>query len=307
MKRSPPISSRSARRPGSGFTLTELLVVMGIVVVLATLTVVGVRGIARSARLASATNSVMAALDNARALAMKTNTIVLVVFRPRLEGNNKQVVEIVTAKWSGEAATVLVTGSLGLQVVDRFVPIPDVRARRLPRGTKVAGPLYRESLDSVWVTQSHLPAIGPEGSGEVAGQLIGVMYAPDGTTITRNSQTDSNRTFVDFNNNRFQDGVANNPIDYNDISPPVISEDDFNETYFDQRFEGEETYVTIVPFLSVYDDAAAREMFGADDWDDFETYLMELTNNDSANPPLGYIAQFADRIHFNRYTGVAMK
>ncbi len=301
-----PTSSRSAWRPGGGFTLTELLVVMGIVVVLATLTVVGVRGIARSARLSSATNTVMAALDNARALAMKTNTIVLVVFRPRLEGNNKQVVEIVTAKWTGEAATAQVTG-LGLQVVDRFVPIPDVRARRLPRGTKVAGPLYRESLDSVWVTQSHLPAIGPSGSGEIAGQLIGVMYAPDGTTITRNSQTDSNRTFVDFNNNRVQDGVANDPIDYNDIFPPVISADDFNETYFDQRFEGEETYVTIVPFLSVYDDAAAREMFGADDWDDFETYLGELTNNDSANPPLGYIAQFADRIHFNRYTGVAMK
>ena len=93
MKRSRPISSISSRstRPGSGFTLTELLVVMGIVIVLATLTVMGVRGIARSARLASATNSVMAALDNARALAMKTNTIVLVVFRPRLEGNNKQV------------------------------------------------------------------------------------------------------------------------------------------------------------------------------------------------------------------------
>ena len=103
MKRSRAISSGSARRPGGGFTLTELLVVMGIVVVLATLTVVGVRGIARSARLASATNSVMAALDNARALAMKTNTIVLVVFRPRFEGPRTMVVEAIVAKWTGES------------------------------------------------------------------------------------------------------------------------------------------------------------------------------------------------------------
>ncbi len=80
-----------------------------------------------------------------------------------------------------------------------------------------------------------------------------------------------------------------------------------NAAYFDQRSEDEETYIAVVPFLAVYDDDAAREMFGADDWDVFDTYLEELTNNDSANPPLGYIALFADRIHFNRYTGVAMK
>ena len=153
------------------------------------------------------------------------------------------------------------------------------------------------------------------GSGEIAGQLIGVMYAPDGTTITRNSQTDSNRTFVDFNNNGCQDfgddvddTCDEDDIDYDGPIPPdPISETDYTQAFFDQRFEGEETYVTVVPFLSVYDDDAAREMFGADDWDVFDTYLEELTNNDSANPPLGYIALFADRIHFNRYTGVAMK
>jgi len=254
---------------------------------------------------------VMAALDNARALAMKTNTIVLVVFRPRLEGNNRQVVEIVTARWTGEAATADVTG-LGLQVVDRFVPIPDVPARRLPRGAKVAGPFYGDDLDSVWVTQSHLPAMI---SGEIAGQLIAVMYAPDGTTITRNSQTDSNRTFVDFNNNGCQDfdddvdnGCDADDIDYDGRIPPdEISETDYTEAFFDQRFEGEETYIAVVPFLAVYDDAAAREMFDPVNWVDPTIYRAELTNNDDTNPPLGYIAQFADRIHFNRYTGVAMK
>ena len=79
---------------------------------------------------------------------------------------------------------------------------------------------------------------------------------------------------------------------------PQIGEIDFTQTFFDQRFEGEETYVAVVPFLSVYDDDAAREMFGDEDWSES---LEELTGN------VGYIAQFADRIHFNRYTGVAMK
>ena len=56
-----------------------------------------------------------------------------------------------------------------------------------------------------------------------------------------------------------------------------------------------------MPFVAVYDDEEPREMFGADDWGDFETYRAELTG------PEGYINLRADRIHFNRYTGVAMK
>ncbi|MCH8164475.1 MAG: prepilin-type N-terminal cleavage/methylation domain-containing protein [Planctomycetes bacterium] len=290
------------------FTLVELLVVMGVIAVLATLTLVSVRAITDNARLSSATNTVMAALDNARALAMKKNTIVLVVFRPRFEGNNKQVVEIVTARWSGEAPTAWVSYSPPLlQVVDRFVPIPDVPVRALPPGTKVAGPSYGAGEDLVWVTQSHLPAIDQSsGLGEVRGQLIAVMYSADGTTLTRNSQTDSARTFVDFNNDGIQD-VAGSSIDYNIIPPPTIAVSDFNEAYFDHRFENEETYVSVVPFVAVYDDDQARETYGDDDWNDPQQYLGELTNNDPNNPPLGYIAQFADRIHFNRYTGVAMK
>ena len=297
-------------RARTGFTLLELLVAMGVIAVLAVLTLMSMRGIANDARLASATNTVKAALDNARALAMKNNTVVLIVFRPRFEGvhKQKQVVEIVTAKWTGEAATAWVTyASPRLEVVERFVPIPDVPVRALPPGTKVAGPSYGADEDAVWVTQSHLPAIDQlSGLGEVRGQLIAIMYGPDGTTISRNSQTDSARTFVDFNNDGEQNlGVT--VIDYNQIPPPTISQMDFEEAYFDHRFENEETYVSVVPFLAVFDDNEAREIFGDDDWDDPQRYLEELTNNDLNNPPLGYIAQFANRIHFNRYTGVVMK
>ena len=274
-----PQGGRGLRRR-CAFTLVELLVVMGVIAVLATVTLVSVRAITDNARLSSATNTVMAALDNARALAMKKNTIVLVVFRPRFEGNNKQVVEVVTAKWSGDSRPV------GGVLYDRFVPIPDVPIRQLPVGVKIAGPYYRDPetfgdgmaygqpTDELWVTQTHLPATPPEAGGE----LIGVMYMPDGTTQTRNPQNDSSAPWVDFDNNGTQDTPGGDPWEYRDPN--------------------DETRVNLVPFLAAYDDEEAREMFGDDDWNSLETRVLELTQ---------YITQFADRIHFNRYTGVAMK
>ncbi|MCH8152535.1 MAG: prepilin-type N-terminal cleavage/methylation domain-containing protein [Planctomycetes bacterium] len=269
-----PQGGRGLRRR-CAFTLVELLVVMGVIAVLATLTLVSVRAITDNARLSSATNTVMASLDNARALAMKKNTIVLVVFRARFEGNNKQVVEVVTAKWTGESYL-----NLGPAVVDRFVPIPDVPVRSIPAGIKVAAPRYGPSADedNLWITQSHLPTIDPQpGVGEAPGKIIGIMYGPDGTTITRNSQSDSNTSFVDFNN----DGE-------------LLFSDDIN----DQASENDEPFVAMAPFLAVFDDDEAREMFDSTAWEDIDIRRADLTE---------YITQFADRIHFNRYTGVAMK
>ena len=247
---------------------------MGVIAVLATLTLVSVRAITDNARLSSATNTIMAALANARALAMKKNTIVLVVFRPRIEGNNKQVVEVVTAKWTGESFI-----DADDKVVDRFVPIPDVPVRSIPVGIKIAAPRYGPNEDDLWITQAHLPAIDQQtGSGEAPGKLIAIMYGPDGTTITRNSQSDSRRLFVDFNNDRIQQGG------------PVP---DFNQT-----FEDDEPFLAMAPFIAVFDDDEAREMFDTTAWEDVDIRRADLTE---------YITQFADRIHFNRYTGVAMK
>ncbi len=283
-----PQGGRGLRRR-CAFTLVELLVVMGVIAVLASLTLVSVRAITDNARLSSATNTVMAALDNARALAMKKNTIVLVVFRPRFEGNNKQVVEVVTAKWSGES---YLNGSI---VIDRFVPIPDVPIRGLSTGIKVAAPSYGLNQDDMWVTQTHLPAIDQQaGTGEWPGGMVGVMYGPDGTTLSRNSQSDSNRTWVDF---LFDATIgARVRADLQDIDPsnPVIAD------FFEQKYADDETFITIAPFVAVFDDESAREV-RATDWTSQADYEQELTG------PLGHITQFADRIHFNRYTGVAMK
>ena len=251
---------------------------MGVIAVLAVLTLMSMRSIANDARLASATNTVKAALDNARALAMKNNTIVLVVFRPRLVRTTKQEVDIYTAKWSGESA--FFTDSFGNEKVkDRFMPIPAVAVRTIPAGIKVAAPKYGKNLDDVWITQAHLPAIDQEtGSGEAPGEMIAVMYGPDGTTITRNSQSDSNQSFVDFNNSGFQE--------VNSFDPD------------DQIFENDEPFVAMAPFLAVYDDDEARELYDTSLWVDQDTHDDDLTE---------YITQFATRIHFNRYTGVVMK
>lgn len=264
-------------RTSGGFTLIELLVVMGVIAVLAVLTLMSMRAIANDARMASATNTVKAALDNARALAMKNNTIVLIVFRPRLEGvhKQKQEVDIYTAKWTGESYI-----DSADNVIDRFVPIPAVVVRSIPAGIKVAAPRYGADEDDLWITQTHLPAIDPDpGAGEVRGKLIAIMYGPEGTTITRNSQSDSNQNFVDFDN----DGLQRIIGDVND-----------------QASEDDEPFLAMAPFLAVYDDDEAREL-RTTDWTDQADYEFELTG------ALGYITQFADRIHFNRYTGVVMK
>ncbi|MEE8154525.1 MAG: prepilin-type N-terminal cleavage/methylation domain-containing protein [Phycisphaerales bacterium] len=260
-----------------GFTLIELLVVMGVIAVLAVLTLMSMRSIANDARLSSATNAIKAALDNARALAMKNNTIVLVVFRPRLEGahKQKQEVDIHIAKWTGESYF-----DVDDEVTDRFVPIPAIAVRTIPAGIKIAAPKYGTvDTDNRWITQAHLPAIDQvTGSGEAPGEMIAIMYGPDGTLITRNSQSDSENIFVDFNNSGDQQ------INSFDID--------------DQMFEDDEPYLAMAPFLAVFDDDEAREIFDATLWGDEIVRQEQITE---------YVTQFADRIHFNRYTGVVMK
>lgn len=315
-RRVPPNPMRRAAH--RAFTLTELLVVMGLIAVLALLTTIAVRGIARDARLSSAKNAVVAALDTARSQAMKHNAIVMVVFRPRLAGDGREMyVEAVTAKWTGDTVAGTLPdcggGSMpcGVHVVDRFVPVQGIAPRRLPVGIKVAGPRYLESTvdasgtlvdrDEFWATQVHLPAIDPASPlgppSEVPGAMIAVMYAPDGTTITANAQSDSSRSFVDFNDDGLQqDGLIGGAYDYSTSIP--------NCCYLEQRFEDDEPFLTFVPFLSVYDDDAARERRSTT-WTNnaqgLADYEAELIG------PNGFITRFADPIHFNRYTGVVMQ
>ncbi len=294
------VLSRSTNRHApAAFTLTELLIVMGVIAVLSVLTLVSVRAIARDARMASATNTVVASLDNARALAMKNNSIVLVVFRARLDGDDGVVVDIVPCEWTGESY------GNGFQVIDRFMPIPDAPVRTLPRGIKVAAPSYATGNDEMWATQSHLPATA--NAQEVAGVIFGVMYGPDGTTISSNAQSDSDLSWVDFN---FNPTVVA-PFVFNmEVNTLPGFVDLTDPTFYEQNFADDEPFVLIAPFLAVYDDDEAREL-KTGDWipaDPPLAYQRDLVG-DPAEPEEypGYISENATRIHFNRYTGVVMK
>ena len=290
--------------PRAAFTLTELLVAIGIIAVLSALTAVSIRGVAKDARMASSRNTVTAALDNARALAMKNNKLMMVVFRPKWDGPKKVYVELITAEWTGVS---YITDDLNYAVVDRFVPVPDVPVRRLSTGVKVAGPRYGDTdtnnmFDDVWATQVHLPGIDQTAGGgatsESPGAMLAILYGPDGAIRTRNSASDSDLMFVDFNLDFMQRAYTRTmptpnwvDYDYYNFYPPA---------YFDQFFVDDEPYVTVIPFLAVYDDDEAREL-RATDWKVPAEYEAELIGTD------GYITNFADRVHFNRYTGVAMK
>src|SRR5262245_23234935 len=236
-----PSAAREPSPASRAFTLTELLVVIGIIAVLAGITVVGYRSIAKDAKLASGKNAVMAVLDNARAMAIKRNKIVMVVFRPRIEGDREQYIEAVLTEYTGRSRAVPVAfaGGPSNQIVDIFAPIPRTATRRMPTGLKVAGPGYGSDDDFLWETQSHLPSImqtGPDaGSGEAPGELLAVMYASNGTVITRNPVTDSARAFVDFNNDGLQQMLSTDypdPIDYNNLPNFPFSLQNFNNKFF---------------------------------------------------------------------------
>ena len=70
----------AARRGASGFTLVELLVVLGIISVLATLAVVGFRGVNTALNVSTATQAISAELTNARQTALTLDETVQVRF-----------------------------------------------------------------------------------------------------------------------------------------------------------------------------------------------------------------------------------
>jgi len=275
-----------------GFTLIELIVVMGIVAIVATVTVIAVGAISSGSRQSIGVNSVMVALENARALAMKNNEIVMACFRVKYDAaqpDERQVTEIVLCRWSGSAE------GLPAFVKDIYVPIFDAPVRRLPAGIKVAVPWYDYSpggndADDVWVTQPQFPLTQTNG-GETPGRMFGILYGPDGSVLTRHPTTSASELYVDLNNGLDGDGDGRRQ----DIWGSIGASDDW--VYDDPR---DEVNIELTAYLCVYDDDAARKVKSLD-WSSETNYILELTG------PAGFITRTADRIHFNRYTGVALR
>jgi hypothetical protein len=276
------------------------MVVVGIIAVLSGLTAISFRAIAKDAKLATGKNTVMAVLDHARSLAMKNNRIVLVVFRPRMDGPRKQFVEAVLTEWSGQSCLMNVQ-AWGVRVLDRFVPIQNTPARALPSGVKIACPDYGGDNDIDWAVVAHLPNIDQEtGAGEAPGAMIGVMFSGDGTCIAQNSATDSDRMFVDFNDDRIEQFILGNN-DFTVQGMPSMTLANWNGGYFLHALENEEPFISIAPYLCVFDDDHVRELYDTSQWTGASGVAVRTNNYRE------YITQYADRLHFNRYTGVVMK
>ncbi len=292
--------SRS-RRAALGFTLAELLVVIGVIAVLGTLTVISVQRISRDTRTATATNTVTNALAAARAHAIKTNNLVMVVFRPIWNPNQRQTpqqTEVLIAEWTGRSHE-FYDG----QLADVYLPANGFQPIKLAAGVKVAGPDYHSGdggYDTRWTTQPDLGrTMGGAGiaacSEAIAySRMIGVLFGADGSLLTRNPNgaTSDNKSFVDFNR-----VDSNGDGDPQDCDFGTCTTDLFQKFWL-QDHADDECNISLVPFLAVYDDRAARDR-KTQDWSADTGLVQDLVG------PQGYISTSSDRIHFNRYTGVA--
>ncbi len=287
-------------RASRAFTLIELLVVIGILAVLGVLTIVSVQRLSKSSRVSSAVNAVSNALQSARAYAIRENKLVVVVFRPIWDINNKQrpqQTEITIAEWTKQGI-VFNAGTPGqLAIADRYTVVSGNKPLRLPVGIKVAGPLYEDGQDGNWVTQGEMPII-MQGCGESIeySRMVAVMFAPNGSMVTRNpaASAGDSKAFVDFNLKDLTPG-DNDPQDVDNANG--CASGNFQK-YWMQDSVDDENNLTVVPFLAVFDDRLAREGKTLD-WSNSANMLIELLG------PSGFVTTNGQRIHFNRFTGVA--
>ena len=285
-----------------GFTIIELLVVMGILILLAVLTGISVRQVSQGARLSSGSNQVIAALGMARAYAIQNNKTVMLTFVVNVDPNKVsegETVELVLAESTGQIST----RYSGIQWYDeRYVPVPGLPAVALPRGIKIAGPLNTAYVgggsngvpqDDLWVTQpgGDWRAINGNIFTEEIGRQIAVIFGPDGTLITRNVQGAGGSGAVVW---PYLDADRNNV-------PEIINASGYGGIlqYVAYDAVGDECDVHPVQWLAVYDDEALRRARGDANWTGEAG--EEIRNSRITD----WVDDFGIPIFFNRYTGVA--
>ncbi|MCP4837457.1 MAG: type II secretion system protein [Phycisphaera sp.] len=301
-------SPRHAR--DRGFTIIELLVVMGILVLLAVLTGIGVNRISKGARLSSGVNQVKAAMGAARSYAIQNNKTVMLAFDIVVDADrpaNGERVRMVLAEATGEY---IPFSNYGFN--ERYLPVPGLPVSELPRGVKVAGPLSTvfggnsgdSSSDNTWVTQPGgdwlVRSNGDVLSPESGGRRIGVIFGPDGTLLTRNpAGVGAAGTviwpYVDLDG----DGDFGDSINY----PGVPSNG--QEPYITFDAVGDECDVVPVQWLAVFDDEEMRRTLDESAWDISVTGDWDEASGNYHADVTNWVDSFGVPLFFSRYTGVA--
>lgn len=297
-------SNNSGQSRARAFTIVELLVVIGVIGVLALMTTLGARRLTAGSRLAAATNAVTSALGNARAAAIKDGVATGIVFRPIFDPtkpNTPQHVELITIRSTGERSVFGVT-AIGARMAERYRPVQGIAPTSLPEGIKVAGPMYdppgnfgSTPSELVFATQAEIiPMLACKETIEF-NRTVAVLFGANGQFLTRptNSSIDEMKCYVDWNDNG---ALTPTPPDPQDVQLGNCASGLF-ELFWLQDHPDDENNLMFVPFISVYDDKAAREIKGTD-WGVINNMLGELTG------PNGYISQFGDKINFNRFSGI---
>lgn len=284
------------------FTIIELIVVIGVIGVLALLTTIGARRLTSGSRLAAGTNAVTNALGNARAAAIRSSAPTALVFRPVWDASKPylpQRVEMVTVRSTGERSSFGSTGA-GVRLAERWLVVDDVPAIVLPEGIKVGGPMFDPPgsfgsipSESVYATQAELPALATCSESIECNRVVAVLFGPNGEFLTRPPSGGLNemKCWVDWN--RF----TPDPADPQEVAAGDCGDGGNYDRFWLQDNVNDECNLMFVPFLSVYDDRAAREVKGLN-WSNSDNLIAELTG------PAGYIAQYGDRISFNRFSGL---
>ena len=314
--------SRGALRGRSGFTLIELMVVVGILISLATLTAISAAKVQKDARFSKAVSQVMNALETARTQAIKDHRPVLLAFTVKTErsGNasadnmltdniKRQWTRIVAARLRDECVNSIPTQTkpqTNSVFMDMFEPHPNFTPIDLPEGIKVAAPqMDFDRRDAVWITQPTFRDSNTNFADMEYGAMIGVMFGADGALLTK--ITGGGGANIGLGRYVIVDA------DQNGAQMPENSVEDASG-YFTYNIENEEPNIQLAPFISVFNDAAMREIYDVNNWkgktrpawiegEKCSIYGSGRTrmNCDQSE----YINQFGEKIYFNRYTGRA--
>ncbi len=203
-------SALTLRRPA--FTLLELLVVVGIILIVTTLTLMAYRGIASDMRMSAAVQDVTSVMEQARSRAIRDGKATMVVLRPRITAGGEQIIEAVVGQSSGETFRWRKSASQGpydpvtnqgapRRMATRFVPLQGLEPREMPEDMGFATPAHQFGDDEMYVMTGQVGVFG-----EPPGIMPAVLYGPDGEIVNYDQDTDASLVFMDFNGDGGQRG-----------------------------------------------------------------------------------------------------